>query len=696
MSQHSPNLAGAKVMLVDDNPGNINLLREILEPDQYSLYFAIDGEKAIAVANKVVPDLILLDVMMPGIDGFETCEMLKKSDVTKNIPVIFVTAKTEIQDLEKGFQVGAIDYIHKPVQAIEVQARVRTHLELQNSKKTLAAEKQKAQITLLSIGDGVITTDAHGKVEQMNQEAETLTGWNHKEAQGLSIRDIFCVSNNTQTLIDNPALTCLSKQTSLFADTDVILHPKSSKPIAIEYTVSLIQDDQSIIGSITVFHDVTLARQLMEQMDYQAKHDPLTGLINRNQFERIVQHALQEAKKNSDEHLLFYMDLDQFKVVNDTCGHIAGDELLRQVTGILRNLMRQDDTLARLGGDEFGVLLTNCSLTAAYRVANSMLEALREYRFVWEDKNFIIGVSIGIAMVTNQTESIEKLLSRADNACYAAKDAGRNCIHFFADDDEGLLKREGEMEWVSHITTAFSEDRMVLQAQVIKAIQQPNDKLHFEALIRMRDVEGNLIPPGAFLPSAERFSLMPTIDRWVVRTMFSWLGNHPEFLQRVETCAINLSGHTLCDDYFPQFVEDQFKLNNLSPNHICFEITETSAIANLFKANAFINTLRDKGCRFSLDDFGSGLSSYSYLKNLPVDYIKIDGFFVRDIATDPIDYILVKSINEVGHAMGKHTVAEFVETDEAQEMLRSIGVDYAQGYGIAKPMDLTELLKFHF
>jgi len=693
MSDNSLLLNGAKVLLVDDNPGNINLLREVLEPDHYSLYFAVDGEKALAVANKVIPDLILLDVMMPGIDGFETCRQLKQIEKTKHIPIIFVTAKTDLTDLEQGFAVGGVDYIHKPIQPTEVQARVKTHLELQRSRSKLAREKEQAHITLMSIGDGVITTDADGHIDKMNPVAERLTGWTYANAHQQPIDRVFQITTHEQVDLDNPARQCLISGIPIYLNTDISLRPKSGDPIAIESTITPITDTYgNIVGSVTVFHDVTQARELIAQIEYQANHDALTGLINRAQFERLVRQALQEAHNNQTEHFLFYMDLDQFKVVNDTCGHIAGDDLLRQVTGLLRSMMRQHDTLARLGGDEFGVLLSNCTLTAAYRIASAMLEAMQEYRFAWDNKTFVVGVSIGMITITPHTESIEKLFSRADSACYAAKDAGRNRIHFYAEDDASLIRREGEMEWVSHITQAFGDGRMRLQAQEIVPIKKTSEKRHIEVLIRMVDEHGNMIPPNAFLPAAERYNLMPTIDRWVVRTMFRWLHDHPDFVSNLKTCAINLSGHTLGDDFFPQFVDEQFKQYHISPTHICFEITETAAITNLYKANEFIHTLKSKGCRFSLDDFGSGLSSYSYLKNLPVDYIKIDGTFIRDLEKDQIDFILVKSINEVGHAMGKMTIAEFVENEPILVKLREIGVDYAQGYGIAKPVFLDQIL----
>ena len=379
--------------------------------------------------------------------------------------------------------------------------------------------------------------------------------------------------------------------------------------------------------------------------------------------------------------------------MNDTCGHTAGDALLRELAAVLRTRIRGDDTLARLGGDEFGLLLTGCQPEDAQDKAGALLRTIQEFRFNWDDKRFTVGASIGVVPVDSSSRDKAALMSAADAACYAAKDGGRNRVHYYHTEDEDLAQRQGEMQWVTRIHEAMEYDRFELFYQVIQplAAGQGSNGRSFELLIRLRDAEGELIPPGAFLPAAERYNLMPIIDRWVVDTAFDWLESHPDIVNELAHCAINLSGPTLSDEHFLEYLVEKFSLTGVPAGKICFEITETAAIANLVKATHFINTLRALGCAFSLDDFGSGMSSFAYLRNLPVDFLKIEGMFVRDILDDPIDLAMVKSINEMGHAMGKRTIAEFVENTDILEKLRVIGVDYAQGYGIARPESLDTL-----
>jgi diguanylate cyclase (GGDEF)-like protein/PAS domain S-box-containing protein len=438
--------------------------------------------------------------------------------------------------------------------------------------------------------------------------------------------------------------------------------------------------------------DISEARSLSEQLSYQASHDALTGLLNRRAFEQRLQKLLERARAEKTEHVLCYLDLDQFKVINDTCGHTAGDELLRQLVGVLRQQVPGRDTLARLGGDEFGILLERCSVKQAQRVTTAVLTAVDGFRFAWEERSFSIGVSIGVVSINEASENMVNVLSMADAACYAAKDAGRNRAHVYREDDAELAKRQGEMHWVAVINRALDDNRFHLVFQsIIPLAKGQGDGAHYELLVRMQDDNDRMVAPGAFLPAAERYNLSTHLDRWVITAAFQWLSQHPQQLQRLSLCAINLSGSSLGDDEFLEFVIQQFAEQNLLPEKICFEVTETAAIANLTHATHFIKALKGLGCRFALDDFGSGLSSFAYLKNLPVDFLKIDGMFVKDIVDDPIDLAMVKSINDMGHVMGKQTIAEFVENDAILEKLREIGVDYAQGYGIGRPQPLGEM-----
>lgn len=438
--------------------------------------------------------------------------------------------------------------------------------------------------------------------------------------------------------------------------------------------------------------DVTEARKLSEQLAHQASHDALTGLVNRRAFEQRLQQLLETARAEKIEHVFCYMDLDQFKVINDTCGHTAGDELLRQLGGWLQHQIRGPDTLARLGGDEFGILLEHCSVVQATRVTAAVQRAIEEFRFQWGEKSFNIGASIGVVSINEDSEDMAGVLRMADAACYAAKDAGRNRVHVYRQDDTELAKREGEMHWVAVINRALEDNRFVLHCQPYVPLAGGDDQREgYELLIRLRDEQGQLVAPGAFLPAAERYSLATKLDRWVLRTAFEWLRRHPQVLERVLACSINLSGSSLGDNAFLEFIIRQFDKGIMPPEKICFEITETAAIANLTNATHFIKTLKTRGCHFALDDFGSGLSSFAYLKNLPVDFLKIDGMFVKDMVDDPIDFAMVRSINDMGHVMGKKTIAEFVENDAILERLRELGVDYAQGYGIGRPRPIEEM-----
>jgi diguanylate cyclase (GGDEF)-like protein len=438
---------------------------------------------------------------------------------------------------------------------------------------------------------------------------------------------------------------------------------------------------------VLVLHDVSRERQYVAKLSYQASHDSLTGLINRGEFERRLSLALKSAAQLGRHHAVMYLDLDQFKVVNDTCGHAAGDQLMRQVSAVLQRRLREGDTLARLGGDEFGVLLENCAPDHALRIGEGLRQTIMECHFAWETRSFNIGVSIGLVNVADGLFTLTDVLSAADAACYMAKDKGRNRVQVYHAEDSELSTRQGEMEWIGRVQKALDEDRFVLYAQDIVGLDPArNLGHHCELLIRMLDEHGELVPPMAFIPAAERYNLMPSIDRWVLRNAFAIIARQQaESATGPAVFAINLSGSSIGDERFLEYVREQFEHFAVAPENICFEITETAAIARLDLATNFINQLKSLGCLFSLDDFGAGMSSFAYLKHLPVDFLKIDGGFVKDMADDPIDRAMVEAINSVGHVMGKKTIAEFVDGDRVIRLLREIGVDFAQGYGIAKP-----------
>jgi diguanylate cyclase (GGDEF)-like protein len=440
------------------------------------------------------------------------------------------------------------------------------------------------------------------------------------------------------------------------------------------------------MGAVIVFHDVTKERRLKRALAYQASHDALTGLINRREFDNRLHEAVQAARRENANYALLYVDLDQFKLVNDTCGHPAGDRLIRDITGLLQTRVRASDTIARLGGDEFGVLLEHCTLDQARVIAESVRHSVRDYRFVWGSASLSVGASIGVVAIDAQTESAATALSAADIACYSAKEQGRNRIHVY--DGGGTATRHREMHWVSQVTRAVDEGRLELFFQPIQPIGKAGRpaQAFAELTVRLRDDSGVLVPPSEFIPAAERYNVMSMIDRWVVQRAVDLLRQHRA---AAPLLAVNLSGTSLNDQGFLEYVLGRIDEPAIARG-LCFEITETAAVANLQNAIFFMQELRERGCRFSLDDFGCGLSSFMYLKTLPVDFLKIDGQFVANIARDAVDRSMVEAISQVGRALGIATVAECVESAEVLAELEKIGLDFAQGFHVAKPRPVAE------
>ena len=555
----------------------------------------------------------------------------------------------------------------------------------------LFREKESAQITLQSIGDGVITTDADCNVEYVNPVAEDLTGWKVDDASGRPIDEIFrAFHEETCEPLENPLGVAIRRDRAIKSVRPTLLIRRDGNELYIESTASPIRDGKSnVTGGVLVFHDVSESRELNRRLSYHASHDILTGLVNRREFENRLERALKSAKARETSYALLYLDLDQFKIVNDSCGHQAGDALLGQLGALLKSKIRWRDTLARLGGDEFGVLLESCSLEEAMQTAEGLRMAIGDYKFQWDERTFRLGASIGVVPITADNEDVAAMLSAADSACGAAKEAGRNRIHSFQENDIDLMRRRREMQWAARINNALEENRFELFRQTIQPLQTEEEGAHYEILLRMRDENGGIISPGLFIEAAERYSITPNIDRWVIRSAFRWLVSEADERERLALCSINLSGQSLGDEKFLPFVIDQFQMSGLDATKICFEITETAAIASYSQANRFINALKELGCKFALDDFGTGLSSFGYLKHFPVDFLKIDGSFVKEILHDPIDREMVRSINEIGHLTGKQTIAEFAENEEIITMLRGMGVDYAQGYGVSEPKRVT-------
>lgn len=568
--------------------------------------------------------------------------------------------------------------------------------ERKHSEFELQEAKERAMVTLHSIADAVITTDVNGQIEYLNPKAEEITGWDSSIARGLPLGRIFCLfDTDSRGLLVEPVGQCLASGGTVKSAADKMFKRHDGREFAIQYSASpILLDSGAPLGVILVFHDVTETRDMERKITYQATHDSLTGLMNRPEFEARLGHALDTARQQGESHVLCFLDLDQLKIINDTCSHESGDAVLRKVTGSLRGCLRESDVVARLGGDEFGILLKSCSLEDAVELAGKMLDEINLLRFTSCERTFEISASIGLTSVNAASESVTSIMSEADLACYASKDLGGNRYHVYQPGDQALAKRHEEMQWVSRLTAALDSNRLLLYCQDIVPVDSGRCcGRHFEILLRLLDERGSIVMPGSFMPAAERYNISTALDRWVISNAFTWLEKNrgQESVAGLETIAVNLSGASLNDSGFLSFVRGEIGSHGIQPGLLCFEITETVAVANMHAAAELIHELRGLGCRFALDDFGSGLSSFAYLKNLPVDYLKIDGSIIRDIDRDPVNFAMVRSIQQLGKSMGIMTVAEYVENEAILRMLAEIGVDFAQGYGIARPVPLNEL-----
>ncbi|MBT8135505.1 MAG: EAL domain-containing protein, partial [Gammaproteobacteria bacterium] len=520
------------------------------------------------------------------------------------------------------------------------QRLVGVELDISERKffeQELHREKERVQITLQSIGDGVITTDREGRIEYLNPVAEELTGWQLDDAAGRQVNDVFRgYHEETCEPLENPVAVAMRSCRPIKSLRPTLLIRRDGNEMYIENTAAPIRDGEGkVTGGVLVFHDVSESRELNRRLSYHTSHDLLTGLVNRGEFENQLERALKNAESSDAHYALCYLDIDQFKMVNDSCGHAAGDTLLAQLGQLLKSKIRWRDTLSRLGGDEFALLLESCGLDEAVDIAETLREAVESFKFSWNDRVFRISTSIGVVPLAPSEHDVAGLLTAADSACMAAKESGRNRAHVFQVNDIDLMRRRREMQWAARISNALEESRFELFRQVIQPLNVADDGDHYELLLRMRDEKGKLIPPGEFIGASERYGLTPNIDRWVIRNAFRWLLNDDAERGALAVCSINLSGQSIADDKFLPFVIERFENTGLDPSKICFEITETAAIASYSQANRFIHALRELGCRFALDDFGTGLSSFGYLKHFPVDYLKIDGSFVKGILHDP-------------------------------------------------------------
>ncbi len=581
---------------------------------------------------------------------------------------------------------------------LELRSRYLLQRDKNRAQSQLFKERERAEVALRSISDAVLTTDVEHNITYMNPVAEQMLDCSLAEVRGRRLADLVklefqpfgdAIGDPVDFYIDMTQKNL--RQTGI----DVVLNIRTGQ-VSVDGNASpLLDSTGQLIGSMLVLRDVSLEQELTNQLVYQASHDSLTGLINRAEFENRVKEALDLSRQNDRQHALCYIDLDQFKLVNDTCGHGAGDELLKQLAGVLQALIEGDDLVARLGGDEFGLLLHDCNQGYAEHKADAVREALHEMHFKWEDNIFDVSASIGLVMINRMSGSLSDLLSAADLACYAAKDSGRDTVHLYRVDDVEIAEKHRQMQWLPRIRDALKNSEFELAVQSVESLADEGDpRIIYEFLLRWPQDDGSMISPGLFIPAAERYDLMRELDGWIIESAFATIPALKAELQfpAEQMFTINLSGQSVCDPALADFIIGMLQRYRVDPRCVCFEVTETVAIANFSVAIEFINRLRELGCRFALDDFGSGLSSFGYLKRLPLDFLKIDGLFVRDMLNDPVDLAMVRTIYDVAKVLKLQTIAEWVEDQKTLDTLKSIGIDYAQGFHISKPVLVSELL----
>ena len=560
---------------------------------------------------------------------------------------------------------------------------------------TPARNRPTAWETLDSLGEGVITTDVSGRIDYLNQAGEQLIGVSAVEALGKSITDIIqLLDESDRRSLGDPVRHCLTTQSKVTVGRrGLMISRDGGEERSVELTVTPLKGQKGdLVGTVIVVRDVSELRGITKQMSYQASHDALTGLVNRREFERRLEEALATAHTNEARHVLCYLDLDRFKAVNDTCGHMAGDGMLREVAALIKETVRDSDTVGRLGGDEFGLLLVGCPLEKARQIADDVVRKISDYRFVWKDKIFNIGISVGLIEISRESGAPDEVMSAADSACYVAKKHG-NHVHVYSARDEAVARHRGEIQWLQRLQSALKDNRFELMAQPIIASISGTPGPALEVLLRLQDddVPGG-ISPAEFLRAAERYRLMSDVDRWVVQTSLTALARGGIRLPPSRSLSLNLSGQTLGDPQFLEFVVDVLDRTGVAPSQLCFEVTENSVITNIEHAQRFIGVLHGMGCQFALDDFGRGLSSFGNLKNLQLDYLKIDGTFIRNLAVDSVNQAMVAAMIKLARTLNFQVIAEQVEDAGALDAAKKMGVDFLQGYYLGRPQPLARVV----
>jgi diguanylate cyclase (GGDEF)-like protein/PAS domain S-box-containing protein len=677
-------MADERVLIVEDEKIIALDLQRRLEKFGYSVVsLAATAEEAVEAAFEYFPDIILMDIMLGGNrDGIDAAVEIHQRN---NVPIVFLTAYADERTVERAKKAEPVGYVLKPFKERELQTTIDIALYKARIDRQMREQEQLFEALLNSMNDGIIAYSKDHTIRFLNPVAQNLTGWSEERAIQKDLSEIFSLYDENSELKAAVPFAQVAEGKD-FEFENVYLTTEQGGRISVAGSITPIRTHAHIDGGLITFHDVTDIKEMSEIIEYQASHDSLTGLMNREEFFTRLQEIARVAQANQRSHSFIYLDLDQFKIVNDVCGHLAGDELLRQVSTDLRSQLEGDDHLAaRLGGDEFGVLLLDASLARGMAIARTLLRNLNR-KFIWQKNAFHITASIGLVPVSGVNSDGYTILAAADDASYLAKESGGNTIKVYETADYTFLKRRGEMQWISRLNHALEGDRFVLWGQPIVSTDGHSHE-HLEVLIRMLDDDGSLISPGDFIPAAEKYNLMPAVDRWVLTNAFQRLDTFASE-GRYPLVSINLSGASIADESMLDYIRALIERSAADPKQICLEITETTAIENMSRATSFIKRLKGLGVSFALDDFGNGFSSFAYLKHLPVDYLKIDGSFVRDIADDPIDYALVEAVNNIGHVMQMKTIAEYVKDDRTRALLEKIGVDYLQGYQISRPAPL--------
>jgi len=654
-------------------------------------------DEKILLANESAAGLIGLEPAQ--LVGREVADLVKpayralfRKTVTKRLSGENAPRRIEMQ-LINGNQAGLwVEAQSSTIEFLGNRAILTVARDISHRKSlevSLSRSKRQAQYTLESISEGVITTDNDGRIDYMNLAAESLIGTNRDDASGHRIGELFTlVDDADRRPLGDPVERCLAMRRRVnMGRRAVMVSVDGEHEHSVEITASPVRGpSNSISGTVVVFHDVSELRGLTRKMSYQATHDPLTGLINRREFERRLDEAMDSAHAEEAIHMLFYMDLDRFKAVNDSCGHMAGDNMLREVAALIKDEVRDSDFVGRLGGDEFGALLIGCPIEKARQIATDICNAIADYRFVWKDKIFNIGISIGLVEISHASGTLQDVMSAADSACYMAKQQGRSQVHVYSARDEAVARERGDIQWLRQLQTALHEDGFVLAVQPIIAMRGRGESgPAVEVLIRLSDDHGRPTASAEFLRPAERYQMMPQIDRWVINATLTAISSGEIKLPAHRSCAINLSGQTLGDEAFLGFVVDALDRSGVAPSSICFEVAESAILSNVQQAQRFIEVLHGIGCEFSLDDFGSGMGSFSSLKHLPIDYLKIDGTYTRNLQTDLVNQEMVAAMIKLARTMQFQVVAEEVEYQEDFDWLRDIGVDFVQGHFIEAP-----------